>query len=123
MGAVQQLPPVKQSTKIELYKRLSYSMDYIHSGFCRAIELNTLAATACLSKYHFLRLFKLAYGLSPHQYIQQLRLEKAKQLLQDGSLAINDIADTLGFENSQSFSRLFFQRAGVYPSQYRAFAK
>jgi AraC family transcriptional regulator len=114
---------VRLATRVELYKRLSRAMDIIRSGFCGDISLDQLAAEACLSKYHFLRLFRLAYGLSPYQYIQQLRIEKARALLADSVIAINDLADQLGFDNSQSFSRLFYQRMGVYPTQYRLQAK
>jgi AraC family transcriptional regulator len=78
-----------------------------------------LAAEACLSKYHFLRLFRQAFGLSPYQYIQHLRIEKARGLLADPNLPITDLAGLLGFDNSQSFSRLFFQKTGLYPTQYR----
>lgn len=120
MQTVQKLPPVKHSTRLELYKRLSYSVDHLHSIAEGTVNLDELAATACLSKYHFLRLFKLAYGISPYQYVQQLRLDKARRLLKRSSLPVQDIAWMLGFENSQSFSRLFYQREGVYPTQYAA---
>jgi AraC family transcriptional regulator len=118
IDAVHKLPPIKQSTRVELYKRLSYAADYLHSFSERPVNLDELAGTACLSKYHFLRLFKLAYGITPYQYVQQLRLDKARMLLKHSSLAVQDIALALGFENSQSFSRLFHQRTGLYPTQY-----
>ena len=121
-AAIAALPPVRSSTRVELYKRLNRSVDYIHSYFPAAIELGDLAGAACLSKYHFLRLFKQAYGLSPYQYIQELRLTKARQLLSGTNLPVADIADYLGFLNPQSFSRLFFQRSGAYPGAYRAAA-
>ena len=120
LQAVEKLPPVKQSTRIELYRRLSYALDYIHSGSTTDISLDTLASAACLSKYHFLRLFKLAYGLSPHQYLQQCRLQKARELLAHSSLPVHEIATELGFEAGASFSRLFFRQTGMYPSQYRS---
>ena len=119
---VNNLPPVKRATRIELYKRLSFAIDYIHTAPQMTINLDELAATACLSKYHFLRLFKIAFGVSPHQYIQQLRMEKARQLLKNPALAVQEVAYLLGFENSQSFSRLFYNETGVYPTQYRASA-
>jgi AraC family transcriptional regulator len=115
---VARLPAIKPATKLELFKRLSLATDYMHTCNYQDMDLDQLAATACLSKYHFLRLFRQAYGLSPHQYIQQLRLEKAKLLLIQTSFAVQDIADMLGFENSQSFSRFFFRATGAYPSQY-----
>lgn len=116
----EQLPAIKLSTRLELYKRLSFATDQIHSCANANPDLDQLAASACLSKYHFLRLFRQAYGLSPYQYIQTLRLERATHLLKDQSLAVQEIADTLGFDNSNSFSRLFRQRTGMYPSQYRS---
>jgi AraC family transcriptional regulator len=120
---VNNLPPVRKSTRIELYKRLSRAMDVLRSGFCGEISLDQLAAEACLSKYHFLRLFRSAYGLSPYQYIQHLRIEKARTLLGNSTISITDLADQLGFDNSQSFSRLFFQKMGLYPTQYRQQSK
>jgi AraC family transcriptional regulator len=98
-------------------------MDVLRSGFFGEISLDQLAAEACLSKYHFLRLFRKAYGLSPYQYIQHLRLEKARILLTDSVIPITDLAGLLGFDNSQSFSRLFYQRMGLYPTQYRLRSK
>jgi AraC family transcriptional regulator len=120
---VNNLPPVRKATRVELYKRLARAMDALRCGFCGEISLDQLAAEARLSKYHFLRLFRMAFGLSPYQYLQQLRIEKAKVLLTDRHSPITDIAAGLGFDNSQSFSRLFYQRTGLYPSQYRLRSK
>jgi AraC family transcriptional regulator len=120
---ISNLPPVRKATRVELYKRPSRAMDVLRSGFCGEISLDQLAAEACLSKYHFLRLFRMAYGLPPFQYIQHLRLEKAKSLLADSVIPISDLAGQLGFDNSQSFSRLFYQRMRLYPTQYRLWSK
>jgi AraC family transcriptional regulator len=120
---VDNLPPVRKATRVELYKRLSRAMDVLRSGFCGEISLDQLAAEASLSKYHFLRLFRTTYGLSPYQYIQHLRIEKARLLLSGSVISITDLAGLLGFDNSQSFSRLFYQRVGLYPSQYRLGSK
>jgi AraC family transcriptional regulator len=118
-NAINRLSPIKQNTRTELYKRLSQAIDYIHTYAGEKIGLDELAATAFLSKFHFLRLFKLTYGSSPYQYIQTLRLQKAQTLLANTALPVSEIAATLGFDNPQSFSRLFFQRLGRYPSHYR----
>jgi AraC family transcriptional regulator len=120
---IHQLPPVRKATRIEVYRRLARAMDVLRSGFCGEISLDQLAMEACLSKYHFLRLFRKAYGFSPYQYMQYLRIEKARTLLTDSIISIADIADLLGFDNSQSFSRLFFQKVGLYPTQYRLQSK
>lgn len=120
---VHRLPPVRLSTRIQLYKQLSRSMDVIHSCPGEELSLETLSSAACLSKYHFLRLFRQAYGYSPHQYIQQQRMEKAQHLLACTGTPVSEVADLLGFANSQSFSRLFTQRMGLSPSQYRDHTK
>jgi AraC family transcriptional regulator len=122
-AAVNKLPPVRMSTRVELYRRLSRSIDYIHANVGEKIDLQDLSAASLLSKYHFLRLFKLAYGLSPYQYIQDLRIEKARGMLSKTMLPVADLAYSLGFDNPQSFSRLFFQRTGLYPTHYREQAK
>lgn len=121
--AVRKLPPVRLSTRIALYKQLSRAMDLIHSSEGQELSLELLSTEACLSKYHFLRLFRSAYGFSPHQYIQKQRIHKARTLLARSNMPVSDVADLLGFASSQSFSRLFTQRMGVSPSRYRALAK
>jgi AraC family transcriptional regulator len=119
LAGIAKMPAVKAAVKQELYKRISMAADYIHATYTQNIQLEDMAAAACLSKFHFLRLFKQVYKVSPYQYIQQLRLEKAHQLLTTSQDGVNDIAATLGYENSNSFSRIFYQRTGLYPSQYR----
>ncbi len=119
LSDIEKMPPVKATVKAELYKRVSVAADYIHACYTQNIQLDEMAAAACLSKFHFLRLFKQLYKLSPYQYIQQLRLEKACRYLATSQASISDIAGLLGYENSNSFSRIFYQRMGLYPSQYR----
>ncbi|WP_339792575.1 AraC family transcriptional regulator [uncultured Imperialibacter sp.] len=116
---VRKLPAAKASTRIELHRRLSYSLDYLHSHQNQSIDLQKLADEAFLSKYHFLRLFKVTFGCSPYQYLQRLRLQRAFSLLKSKEIPVNQIAIQLGFENATSFSRLFFQRFGASPTRYR----
>lgn len=119
LADIERMPPVKAVTKTELYKRISIAADYIHANYTQNVQLEDIAAAACLSKFHFLRLFKQVYKVSPYQYIQELRLAKACQCLTASGESISDIALLLGYENSNSFSRIFHQRTGLYPSQYR----
>jgi len=119
LTAIAQVPVAKAAVKEELYKRISIAADYMHACYMQNIQLEDIAAAACLSKFHFLRLFRQVYKISPYQYIQNLRLAKACEHLSASQAAINDIAFMLGYENSNSFSRIFHQRMGVYPSQYR----
>ncbi|MGB0522933.1 MAG: helix-turn-helix domain-containing protein [Flammeovirgaceae bacterium] len=113
------LPLTKQATKVELYKRLTLVVDYMRTYFSQQLSLDELAQVSCLSKHHFLRLFKVAFGITPHQYILQLRMDKACQLLKNSRLSIQEIAMSVGFEYANSFSRLFKKKIGIYPNAYR----
>jgi AraC family transcriptional regulator len=113
------LPALKNSTKTELIKRLTNATDYIYSNYHRDISLDALAEATCLSKFHFLRLFKLAFAQTPLQFINDVKIAHAKQLLQNPNLEVKDVARSLGFANSSSFSRLFYNQVGAYPSQIR----
>ncbi|SRR5258707_8382363 len=114
------LPSVKKSTREELVKRILLSTDYIHEFYNQQLSLEELANISCLSKFHFLRLFKIAMGQTPHQFITEVRIEKSKELLSSSKQEIKRIADIVGFADSSSFSRAFYQKVGAYPSQFRA---
>ncbi len=107
----------KISTREETYKRISRSVDYIHSHYEENIKLETLAQIACMSRYHFLRSFKEVMKLSPHQYIIRLQLNRAKQLLKTQK-DISSVAYQVGFNDLSSFSRSFKKFTGVSPSRF-----
>ncbi len=116
---ISRLPALKQGTKQELHQRLNRARDCLYAQPLEAYSLEELAQIACLSKYHFLRMFRAAYGCTPHQFQLQLRVEKARVLLAQTRLSVQAIAEVLRFDEPASFSRLFRKRVGVYPSQYR----
>ncbi len=116
---LRRLPPVKQSTRREIYRRLSGVADYLYTHYDRRLSLDELAGVACLSKFHFLRLFKIAFGRSPHQFLIGVRLEKARQLLGNSLLPVAELALRVGFPDASSFSRAFYQAHRVYPTVYR----
>jgi len=97
---------------------------------CRAREMlrNTddsrpsIRGVACetgMSPYHFIRLFKAVFGITPYQCQLDARLEKAKYLLAMGDLPVTEICMEAGFSSLGSFSYLFSRRIGVPPSAYR----
>jgi AraC family transcriptional regulator len=117
--AERNLPVMKSTTRQELLKRLMFSTDYIYSYYHKDISLDELAAVACLSKFHFLRLFKIAFNKTPHQFVNEVKVERSKQLLKGGKTEVSSIARSLGFQNTSSFSRMFYQQTGVYPTQFQ----
>jgi AraC-like DNA-binding protein len=85
------------------------------------ISLEDIAKHFGFHPHYLIKLFNDRTGMSPMQYLQELRLEKAKELLEMTDLTVSEISERLGWTNSY-FSRLFHQREGVSPSEYRKHA-
>jgi AraC family transcriptional regulator len=114
---IYRIDSVRKSTREEIFKRLTIVTDYIYSSYDRDMSLDELAGVACLSKFHFLRLFKITFQCTPHQFITNVRMTHAKEMLLRKRNAVKEIGRTLGFKDSSSFSRAFFKQYGVYPTQ------
>lgn len=107
-------------SKIEMEdNRIAKTVLYIRKHLNEAIELEKLAEISCLSKDHFIRLFKKELGTTPLQYINQKKIEKAKLLLITEELAVKEIAFQLAFDDYSYFNRLFKKTTGVTPQEYR----
>ena len=92
----------------------------INSDYCDAALTNSKLATECnISEVYFRKLFTKHFGLSPKQFIIDLRIQKAKQLLAEGALSIYAISEKCGFSNPYHFCKLFKQHTGISPSEYR----
>lgn len=94
--------------------------EYIHEYLDQDVKLINLAAIVQISPYHFLRLFKQKMGVTPHQYILQHRIEKAKHLLQHSELSIAEIAVRTGFCDQSHLTRCFKRKVGVTPKSLQA---
>ncbi|AFZ28698.1 transcriptional regulator, AraC family [Gloeocapsa sp. PCC 7428] len=92
--------------------------DYINEHLHQNLTLTEIAAIAQMSPYHFLRLFKQSIGVTPHQYILQRRIDKAKYLLQHSKLSIAEIALCAGFCDQSHLTRCFKRMLGVTPKQF-----
>ena len=107
-------------SKIEMEdNRIAKTVLYIRKHLNEAIELEKLAEISCLSKDHFIRLFKKELGTTPLQYINQKKIEKAQLLLITEELAVKEIAFQLAFDDYSYFNRLFKKTTGVTPQEYR----
>ena len=84
-----------------------------------ALDLETMARAACFSKFHFLRLFREAYGETPGRYLARVRLERARLLLETTDRRVTEICFDVGYESLSSFSLAFRARFGVPPERYR----
>ncbi|WP_216651695.1 AraC family transcriptional regulator [Paenibacillus sp. NEAU-GSW1] len=94
-------------------------LDYIHARYAEQLDIDTLSAIALQSRYHFIRSFKLATGMTPYQYVLHLRVEEAKAQLRRGSSTVTEISYSMGFSSPSQFYRTFMKFTGVTPEYYR----
>ena len=92
--------------------------DRMHELSAR-LDLLTLANETGYSRTHFLRMFRVATGTTPHRYLLQLRVRRAQELMHLASLSLIDIAAHCGFSSHAHMSKAFRQFLGVSPSTYR----
>jgi AraC family transcriptional regulator len=94
-------------------------LERMNAEFAADLNLATLAAESGYSRAHFLRMFRSTTAQTPHQYLINLRLEKAVEMMKERSSALIDIAVACGFSSHTHFTKVFRSKFGVLPSQYR----
>lgn len=99
--------------------RIQKVLSYIRKNIYKTIDIDSLAAISCLSKDHFIRLFKKEVNNTPLQYINQKKIEKAQLILITDSMPVKNISYLLAYEDHSYFNRLFKKLTGVTPQQYR----
>lgn len=93
---------------------------YLAEHIRGSVSLDRLSAEFHFSKNHIINLFKQEYGTTPTEYLNTLRLQKAKHLLEATSAPAEDIAGACGFHNYSHFYRLFLRETGISPTQWRS---
>jgi AraC family transcriptional regulator len=93
--------------------------EYIEEHFAQPIPLATLASLVRLSPHYFCRAFKQSFGVPPHHYHRDRRIEQAKILLARATGSVTEIGLTLGFSTTSSFTAAFRKAAGLTPTEYR----
>jgi AraC-like DNA-binding protein len=98
---------------------LRRARDLADREYAEPLDLDALAEAAKVSKYHFARSFRSAYGETPMRYVVRRRIERAQDLLRSANLTVTEICMLVGFSSLGSFSSRFRELVGESPTQYR----
>ena len=108
------------STASPVIETVETAIQHFHQHFPESISIQDYAAAAGMSVCWFTRCFRKVTGKSPQQYITNLRISKAKEMLLTSRLNISEIAELIGYQNPLYFSRIFHKNTGVSPLHYRS---
>jgi two-component system response regulator YesN len=100
-------------------KKIRSAMEYIKEHFSEDLSVVRIAEHLEMRSTYLSTLFKKETGQVLSEYIEAIRMEKAKELLQDDRLKMNDVAQSVGYNNANYFTSVFKKATGVYPSEYR----
>lgn len=99
--------------------RLRKVVELVHAEMDGDLSLEELANTAGLSITHFSQMFRQSTGQSPHQFVLQRRIERAKEMLHAAENRVLDVAVACGFKSQEHFARVFRSLCGASPTEYR----
>lgn len=102
-----------------LQSRIALTVQYINQHLYQKINVKQLAESIYVSPDHFTKSFKRIIGMSPNEFIQLQRVDYARNLLSTTQIPITEIATTIGFEHCSQFTKMFTQKTGKSPSEYR----
>ena len=116
---VARLPALRRATRQEIARRLDRAVAFIHGNLDAALTNEAMASAACLSPFHFHRLFTSYFGETPHRYVTRLRLDRAAALLRGTVRDVAEVASACGFASAGSFTSLFCRWFGAPPARFR----
>ncbi|MBP6794087.1 MAG: helix-turn-helix transcriptional regulator [Saprospiraceae bacterium] len=119
LNEISHLSLKKKSTRIELYRRLCFVKDYIHSNFKKELTLKELSHVGLLSEFYLIRHYKQLFSLTPFEYLIQLRMQKAHALIACTDLPVQTVCNMVGYNDHSSFSKLFKKHFHLPPAKLR----
>jgi AraC-like DNA-binding protein len=105
---------------LERLAHLREARDLMDRAYAEPLDLDAIAAAAGYSRFHFVRAFREAYGLTPRDHLSRRRVERARDLLRTANLTVTEVCFLVGFSSLGSFSARFKTEVGMTPTEYRA---
>jgi AraC-like DNA-binding protein len=118
-NAMPQRPPSLALVNDETFRRLCRARDLLAARYQSQIFLDAAAREACLSPFHFHRLFHSTFGETPHDFLTRRRMEHARHLLASGEMTVTEVCLEVGYSSLGSFSSKFQNMVGMPPIQYQ----
>jgi AraC-like DNA-binding protein len=120
--------PVESNTRSAMQllddRRVQRALDYMQDHLAASLDtLATLANEAAVSRFHFVRLFKSAVGITPHAFLIKLRMQEAISRLAAGQDGVGEVAAACGYNNPANFAAAFRRHIGVSPRAYRTICR
>jgi AraC-like DNA-binding protein len=106
----------------DLWNRVLRARERVHDAYAEPLTVATLARSACLSPFHFLRVYSAAFGETPGRHLSRVRIERARDLLAHG-ISVTEACFAVGFSSLGSFSTRFVRETGMTPRDFQAAAR
>jgi AraC family transcriptional regulator len=116
---VRRRPALELSREGPVDRRIRRAIDLVHARYAEDVTLQEMAASVYLSEYHFAHLFKTLTGFTPHAYLANLRIERARGLLLGTKLPVAQVALRVGYRSASHFAHAFKSITGVSPTLFR----
>ncbi len=113
----ERITPTGQKSLIK--DHVANAVKFVSDNYCHRISVSDMAAECYVSAHYLSNIFKKEMGISPQQYIVEVRMKRAEELLMLETLSITDIALSVGYPDVLAFSKMFRKNFGISPSEYR----
>jgi transcriptional regulator GlxA family with amidase domain len=108
----------RETTRCDLEQKMNRVFNFIERNLQSDIDLRDLASAACISEFHFIRVFTTFCGCTPYQYIIKKRMDMAKSMMQYNVHSVFEISKACGYGRVQSFRKCFKRETGYTPREF-----
>lgn len=113
------MPEIVQEKSYSDRQNINRAIEFLTANYNQSYSLDDVAKVANLSPYHFIRVFKVQMGKTPYDFVLEMKIEKAKEMLRFSDSLVTEICYMCGFNNPSHFATVFKRKVGCLPTEYR----